>query len=346
MMPDPLTLPAHALLAIPAAEPERLFSGDPMTARAEYLRLAGRWHPDRNPDRLAHQVFQRITQLYRLALEKLRNGDWRVPGRLALRNGGVPQELHYLRRHDFELGALYIAREAAAFVVVPEHADLLAAATRRFASFRFAGHGMQREASLYLPKLAGVCEAQDGRALVLEKAPDLVLLRDLLDRLGGRLPPRHVAWVLSSLLNIACYFQYAGLTHNAIGPDTYFVSPEGHSGALLGGWWYAQRWGRTMRVLPCRSAGLLPPDIAAAKRADPRLDLELIRATGRELLGDAGGARLRNDPDIPRPLVDWLRQPSAGSAIDDYELWHDVLKASFGARRFVELGITARDVYA
>lgn len=338
-MPDPLTLSAVALLAIPVAEPERLFRGDPVAARGAYLRLVARWHPDRNPDPLALPVFQHITQLYRLALDKL-------PGRLHLRDGGAPREMHYRRRHEFELGTLYVAREAAAFVVAPAHDDLLAAATRRCASFRFAGRDMQREASLYLPKLLGVCEAQDGRALVLEKAPDLVLLRDLLDRMGGRVPPRHVAWVLSSLLNIACYLQYAGLTHNAIGPDTYFVSPEGHGGALLGGWWYATRRGRRLRVLPSRSASLLPPDIAASKRADPRLDLELIRATGRELLGDASGARLAGDADIPRPLVDWLRQPGTGSAVDDYALWHDVLKASFGARRFVELGITARDIYA
>ena len=76
-----------------------------------------------------------------------------------------------------------------------------------------------------------------------------------------------------------------------------------------------------------------------------RSDLELIRATGRELLGDISGIRLR-DPSIPRPMAEWLRYPSAGSALADYRFWREVLIASFGGRRFVRLDVTPEKMYS
>src|SRR5438270_350694 len=90
------------------------------------------------------------------------------------------------------------------------------------------------------------------------------------------------------------------------------------------------------QMAPCLPA---PPDTLAARRADIRLDLELIRGIGRALLGDETGSRLARAGTAPRPLVDWLRGPASATALGDYELWGSVLEASFGARRFVKLGV-------
>ena len=85
--------------------------------------------------------------------------------------------------------------------------------------------------------------------------------------------------------------------------------------------------------------------MAAAKRADIRLDLECIRAVGRAALGDPTGLGLVGRRDLPRPMADFLRLPSSGSAIEDYRTWNEVLSDSFGPRRFLELPITSSDVY-
>jgi len=100
--------------------------------------------------------------------------------------------------------------------------------------------------------------------LVVEKAPDQVPLRDLLEHLNGKLSAEHTAWILSSLLNIACYLQYAALTHNAVSPDTFFVSPEAHSGALLGGWWYATAAGARIGALPASTALIVALDVTGS----------------------------------------------------------------------------------
>ena len=148
-----------------------------------------------------------------------------------------------------------------------------------------------------------------------------------------------------ALHNLVCYLEYAGLTHNDISPDTYFISPLRHSGALLGGWWYATETGNRIKKLNARSYRLLPPDIRAAKNADNRLDFELVRATGREMLGDITGVKLESMNVAPKAMVDWLRFVSTGNAIEDYERWGDVLQASFGPRRFVEMKLTADVLY-
>jgi hypothetical protein len=345
-MRDPNTLTADALLATPLDEPERVFSADAGLARAEYRRLAARWHPDRCGNTGAASVFQHVAALYACARERLRAGTWRRPNVLTLHDrAGAQHDFAYRRRHRFELGTIYIARTAVAFVVERAHPDLFDNAWRRIARFPFSGAAMRDEIAPCLPQVEGRYETVDGPCLVLRKAPGLVLLRDLVDHLGGRLEARHAAWVVSSLHNLACYFHLAGITHNAIGLDTYFVDPETHNGALLGGWWYTTPIDARLVAMPARTADLLPARLVVSQRARPRIDLELIRATARELLGDADGIGLERDAAVPIPLVDWLMRPSIGSALASYKLWHEVLEASFGARRFVRLGITAGDIY-
>ena len=77
-----------------------------------------------------------------------------------------------------------------------------------------------------------------------------------------------------------------------------------------------------------------------------KIDAELIRAVGRELLGDGVGSKLLSDPNIPNALLNWVRTAAIGDAYKEYEEWSKkVLKDSFGERRFVELKIQASDIY-
>jgi len=161
----------------------------------------------------------------------------------------------------------------------------------------------------------------------------------------GELDARHAAWIQSSLQNLACYFEYAGIVHNDIGAATYFVSPRNHTGCLLGGWWYACAAGHRLKALPPRTVRYAPPDVIRRKKADPRVDLELVRATGREILGDPAGARLRRNKKIPAAFANWVNGATSGEAVTDYKLWNYALETSFGKRRFVEMKIETSDLY-
>jgi hypothetical protein len=346
-MNDVTALSAEALLAIRPSEPERLFTGDEEIAKQEFRALVSRWHPDRCPDAGTTGVFQHVNRLYDAAARKLGGGIWQTPGLLALRaTDGATYKIRYRKERQFELGRLFVGREIVAYVVEIDHADLFENALQVIDRLPCADPRMAAEVGRYLPEIVRHFETEEGRVLVLRKTPDLVPLRDVLDRFGGRMDARHVAWIVSSLLNLACYLDYARLAHNAILADTAFVSPTQHAGALLGGWWYAVRQGERMRAAPAATVQYAPFGVIDRRRGDIRTDLELIRALGRELLGDATGSRLEREKAAPRPMLDWLRLPAGDSALRDYRIWMDrVLKDSFGKRRFVKLDVSVEDLY-
>jgi hypothetical protein len=261
---------------------------------------------------------------------------------------GKTYEINYLRRHPFELGTMYVANTVAAFVVDHAHADLVQHAERMVKDLRYASDAMRGQVGPCLPAypFAGAFRTGSAYVIVMRKTPDLLLLRDVLDHFGGRLDPRHVAWVISSLLNLCCYFQYAGITHNALSLDGCFLSPPSHRVSVLGGWWYAARLGERMLAAPADTIRWAPHDLLDTRCADVRTDLELVRAIGRELLGDVTGSRLARDRAAPRALIDWLRFPASDDPIEEYRIWRtQVLQDSFGARRFAGLPLTQSDIY-
>jgi hypothetical protein len=119
----------------------------------------------------------------------------------------------------------------------------------------------------YMPRKRADFEARDGTmVLVIEKTPDVYRLRDLISALGGSIEPKHVAWMMNTVLNIACYLERAGLTHNAITPDSYFVSPKYHSGLLLGDWWFAAKAGQSRCCICQRPRTRWLPPISSSRR--------------------------------------------------------------------------------
>ncbi|GFO54460.1 hypothetical protein GMSM_14670 [Geomonas sp. Red276] len=301
---------------------------------------------------MAPEVLQHINELHRAALDKLASGSWEGRGSMMLSSRqGDKFRLNFLRRRPFELGVMLVADTMVAFLIDGKHRPFFDNAVRTVTGFRYASESMEQEVSRYLPTLLRSFETGDGQlVMVLKKSPDLLLLADVFEhyRETGQPDqwPRHVAWIQSTLHNLCCYLEWAGLTHNDISPHTYFVSPLNHSGALLGGWWYAARQGEKLLGVPARTYALMPLEVKEMKLADPRVDLESVRCLGREALGDVSGMNLLRTRPVPGPMLDWLRHPTTGSAIRDYRLWREeVLVESFGPRRFVEMRLTARDLY-
>jgi hypothetical protein len=354
-------LDSGAILAIAESEPERLFSG-PDAVEAEYKALAKRWHPDMKGGDTT--VFQHIGVLLRIALDKAKNGNWHVPGLLELTGtDGHIYRIRYVKKFDAGMAVGYMGQSIVAYVMPVDVSDLVDEAVKTIKGFRFPDDKFKKELSYRLPVIKKVFKTKDSAVMVIEKPADAIRLRDLLEytdfdaamtcspkdaksHLGGFIDPKHVAWMTSELLNLACWLEWAKLTHNDISPDTLFVCPGPHTVQLLGGWWHSAPVGERMRRRQtARTIQYLPTEVARTKIASYKTDLELIRLLGRELLGDGTGMRLTADSRIPKYLVDWLRIAASGSAKADYRKWQDVLTSSFGARRFTKMDITFSDIY-
>lgn len=330
-----------------ANEPGELFSGNAALIKDEYMALVKYWHPDNHGgSRESNAITAKINGLYQKGLDQLREGIWRKPGFISiLSTDGKRHEIHYLSEEPFELGTCFICDDAVIYLLEQSFSDFYHNAEQVIGGFTFADAQMYHEISGYLPEVISRFEAVNGKwGMVLAKTTDMLRLKDVLTFYGGELPDRHAAWILSRLYNLACYLDFSGLTHNAISIENWFVSPQSHSGALLGGWWYAVPRGAPMAGVPESTYTVLPPQVLASKRGSILTDLECIRSVGRELLGDRTGSRLTAS-SIPRAFAEWLRGAPAATAFEEYTRWEQVLTKSYGRRRFVVMDLDSKALY-
>ena len=298
----PETLTAAEIMAIPVGEPGRLFSGNIKTLASEFRALAKRWHPDHNagtPEAAA--VFERVVALWEAAERTVAGGVWWRPDAVRFATtGGRTFELKYKRRRAFELGEMAIAMRHVALLVEARHAALFEAGLRRIREIRYPDAAIKAELQKFMPAVEGVYETAGRRIALLAKPADVVLLADLIGHAGGALPPKHVAWVVSSLMNLACFFEASGLTHNALTTATVFVTPQFHAAYPLAGWWYALPAGSRLEALPEATFALLPP--AHGRR-------EARRHPARSRMHSCHRARGAGRAHRPRP--GWAPRPAA-----------------------------------
>jgi hypothetical protein len=321
----------------------QLFPSDDAGSKTLYRVLLNRWHPDTNKDPQARAVFTHITDLYNRAAPG---------GATALRlKDGRTIKLRVLREHAFELGRCFVTPTSVLYLIDEAHRALYDAGMTAIRGLTYASDKMRAEFERYFPAAIAFTEfeTEQGPLVAFRKDPGVLRLDDLLAHVGGKLDARHAAWVMTRLTNIASYLKWAKLAHGAIDLSTCFVSPEHHTVLLLGGWWYARPFGATLSHLPASSAALrravLSPKEIADKAASHRLDLELVRALGRTVLGHTGTAALALDPAVPKPMARWLLSPTGGDAWADFKSWEAARDAAFPVRQFVHLEVSARDVY-
>jgi hypothetical protein len=339
---------ADQLLGIPQAEPERLFSQcNKDQVKKEYRQLAMLWHSDHNKDPRATNVMQRITELYDKANDKIDQGKWEIPNTLIFETAdGKKKKLSYLKKVPFELGQMYIADASVTFVVDKSERALYDNAKSIISGFKYPDDKMRPKLQRVLPQIKHHFETPDKLIMVVNKDPDEILLADILRHEKGKIDPKHAAWIISRLHNISCYLEWAGLTHNAMSIDTCFISPKDHRVNLLGGWWYACKEGAKLKALPPRTVAVAPPTLLDKPIATKSTDMTLVRAVGREILGDATGRTLIGSKDIPKKIISWVNGASSGDAQEDFRVWSkEILTSSFGARRFVEMKIAPNDIY-
>lgn len=333
---------ADQILSVPPSGKAGIFSGPAEEVRSTFRRLAALWHPDVCKDPRATEVFAHLVRLRDTALRSGRPAP--ASSRTLRTRDGRDLGLSPLSTLPLDTGELLVGRHSLTWVYRAEAADLAEAGASTIAGFRFADERMRKQMTPFLPTLDRRIPLADGEeALVMARHADEVLLADLL-RMKGAVPAEHAAWIGSGLLNLACWLGWAGLVHGAIAPETVLISPETHTVRLMGGWGFATKVGGRPTALPGRTLALAPRLAVKGEVVDPRLDLELIRRTLREALGDpTGGGLLRGG--APEPIGRWLVMPPEAEATRDYAVWLTVLEKVWGKRRFVRWDMEPKNVY-
>jgi hypothetical protein len=321
---------ANEILDIPVTAPFKLLPRNAGERGKKFRELAKTWHPDRCGDT---KVFAHLSALNDAA-EKLEAANT-----LTLKSKeGKTYQIVAQRLRRFELGTVAICSKYVAFLIDDKNEDLVINGIKRLGSIRYPNPKLQHEHERYVPMIEKYFETETQHVVIFHKTPDVLSLRDVLDHFGGAIDPRHVAWIISSLLNLTCFYQVIDLCHNGLSLDTVFISPEFHTAFPIGGWWYATRDGAEIKALPPDVHGVTPSDILASKHSDHRIDLESIRAIARQCIGS-------DMSKIPKRFADYIRLPAPRDPIADYGYWPRVREDSFGPRRFLKLELTASDIY-
>lgn len=343
---DHMTTSAGDWLSLPDSKAQEVFPGPVSSMKSVYRRLVQNWHPDRNADPQAQQVLVRIQQLYRLA--RLRRRPTSTDFHIQDHSG---RKFRYRGRfsRSFELGKVLFANATFAYAIDPAHKVLFDRFSQRVSGLSYANGEMEKSFSHLLPRLHSRHWGPQGGLLLLSRPPGFVSLHDLMEYHHRHtatlaLPAVHVAWIINGVLNLVCFLQYQGLTHNAISRHSVWVNPQTHEVALLGGWFYSQPKDHTIDFLPASSVAQASTRFLSRKIACPGFDLDLTRALGRDMLGDGPGTRLASAGHSTQ-MVDFLLGTSSDSALEQYRAWKQVLLATFGPPQFVPMNITSEDIY-
>jgi hypothetical protein len=336
-------LSAASILAIPESSPERLFRCAADMLSADYRDIVKIWHPDRCADPMAQDVTAHINKLHKAAKKAVKSGIWSEFGSISLKaTSGKSYRMSYYSRARFELGEVLYGDTNVAFLVEKQFSDLFENAVQRIAAVSYKSEKFEKEFSRYMPAVLKTFETESACVAVLKKSPDVFSLADVLKASGGKMDPKHTAWMISALMNLNCFFASSGITHNGLSLESLFVSPKHHTILPFGGWWYSAVAGQKLRALSALGRQYLTLDAAVSKIADHRLDGLMIRAVGRQLSGSISGIGMSSG--LPAPMASFLRLPASGDPIRDYQAYSEVLTQSFGARRFVELNISKSDI--
>jgi len=332
-MNDPMTLTKPELLAL--KQPEQLFPGNLDSLKRVFRSLSRRWHPDMLGGDT--EVFAHLAWLADVAEQRLTLGRWNGPCEVTFTSvSGRTRTVKALQSSDFVLGRQIITSTELYHLIEPAHKPFVERFSIVTGNFRFGSDRMRQECERYLPDSPTLEVLKDGRWLLMQhKTPDLLRLSDVVKYHGGELDVKAGAWIISSLMNLCCYLEYTKVVHGDISPDTYFISPKHHSGALLGGWFFAHPTGGIVKTLPGRTVNVAPHSIKVNKKATPLIDHELVRLVGRECFAI---------DTAPTPVKNWLNSIAQGSAREQYVSWMKALEA-FGPRRFVKMPLTATEVY-
>lgn len=323
-----------------------------------YREIVKVWHPDKfvYKDKefidLAEEVTKKLNKFYsdyKRTLTTMAESVYRE--KIWISKDEKEMKLRYFRKRDFELGRVYIGKS---FVVY----EIFSKFTKYFDNYKsiisnrfiFKDNKMKDEMSKYLPsildnnfnKVSFRKTKEDSNLIVINKTEDVLNLKDVIDYYKDiKIDSRSICWMISSMYNLVCYFQYLGLVHNGISDDNYFISPKFHSGLVLGGFWYSTNVNSKMIGCKKELFDILPFEAKRDKTSSFKSDLESIKLLGRKLISCV------EKDNLSDVLLDWSNSTvMTEDAIEEYKNWGKVLDKVFGEKRvFVPLSLTYKDIY-
>ena len=176
--------------------------------KSEYRELIKKYHPDVYKEENANEIIIKINSFYEKALDLISKGLWEASSIIYISSiKGTQYKLRFLSQNVFELGTFYIGRNHIMYLLNDKkYYDNM---FKQLNKIKYANDKMKKEFERYIPNVVEHFETIDHKwCIVIKKSKDTFLLKDLLTQQNNKLDPKHAAWVISRLSNIACFLKY------------------------------------------------------------------------------------------------------------------------------------------
>lgn len=324
-----------------------LFSNDAEQCKIEYRNLVKKWHPDINSFDTSN-VLEKINELYQQALQLISEGKWEKTNCVQFKtNNGKSITINYLYQREFELGTCFVGNKYILYSFDNSRKKYYEQMLSSLSQLKYSNDEMKKEFEKYFPKVIDHYVTTDNRYIaVVEKTEDVYPMELLLKSTGNKIPDKHVAWMISRLMNIVCYFNYTGVVHNGIRQSNCYVSPKLHTIFVGGGWWYTTKTGQPMLGTSKDIFEVMPVSAKSTKTSSIVTDIESVKLLGRQLLGDQNCRTLAMSNLAPAAFIDFLVSGSDNDPLKEMTKWDNALESAYGKRHFIAWEVTKEQIYS
>lgn len=315
-----------------------IFPNDVAQAKNIYRDLCKKYHPDTFADDRANDIISALTKLYNNAIKAIEAGTWEKSNFIAIKTTkGTTLNINYLYHRVFELGEYYVCNQHIIYIFDFNKKKYYNNYIKQINKISYKDKKMEKYFKNLFPQVISEYNTLDNKhIIVISKTEDVYPLRAVIENVfNGEIPDKHLAWMISRLINICCFLKMNGLVHNGINIDNCFVSTDFHSILLLGGWWYTTDEDAAMIGTSKDIYNIMPPLVKANKISKSITDIESIKAFGRQYISTSA----------PQTFKNFLSSGTKESSIEESKKWDKALIDSYGKRKFIKIITNKNLVY-
>jgi hypothetical protein len=315
-----------------------IFPVNPVEAKTLLRKLQKEWHPDKNHDPQAHNVFIHIMQLYELGPSNIK-----YIGPSYIRHDGAERKFKAVTSINLSFCTVYYSDKSAVLLEFTEASKFLINHFReniKTVRSNTPGHLKDKYDFLY-PQIH---EVKNDNILIIQ-LPFFVPLPFVQKYIDQHEDYRLAFWIVSRAFDINMLFDACGLVSNGCIAPLCFVDMKGHRLLDLSAYLFAAK--DKLHALDTSQIQFYSPVSLMNKVPDKASAVALIKAFGLKLIGDKTGTGVNFKKDkVPDAMISFLASASFTNILDSYKTWQSqISKKSFGQIKFHDLVLSFSQLF-
>lgn len=329
-----------------AKYPMDLFSDTEEKCKKEYKSYVKEWHPDISNDKDALIIFKKLTNFYNEALQNIKDKKFITKDtiKLSFKNSSKSIEFIYKEHKKFELGDIYIGRKSINYIINGK--KFFDNFINSVNSIIYKDDNMEKSFKWMIPDIKIKEELTDGKFIIVlsKKINEFPLENIYTNIFNNKMDHKHVAWIISRLLNMNMLFYINDITINGIDLKSVYINPYDHTANLYGGWFYATKVNKKLIGTSKEIYSLL--ESGTEKIAKNKTDVECIKHLAIKLLGYNNLMDFKFNSKCPELIKEYILEASTNNILEEYTKWCNVIKNTYGInRKFTEMNIDLDKIY-